>query len=110
MEYCRFFGIKDLVYYHNFHMHSHRDGWEREKRVIAGMALVAGILLTGCVPYPTPYVINNTGYQVMVGNVMAQTASKAQDIAEKECSKNNRHAIYVPDNVHDGIAFYKCEG
>jgi hypothetical protein len=52
------------------------------------------LIMTGC-GVPTKYISRGPG-------------GKAQGLADKECAKRERFAIYRPDNIIDSRATYEC--
>lgn len=68
-------------------------------------ALLALILLTGCMKAA---VKASTERSVLVENVFSDKMHEALTLAEAECRKHDRHAVYVPDDIRDGLAHFEC--
>jgi|GEM_PF-3066905 len=66
--------------------------------------MLASLLLNGC----GAKVIGATHKQVMVGNVSAYNDDSAQELAEKECQKYQKHAVFVPVDLGYQVAGYNC--
>ena len=63
-----------------------------------------GLSLTGC----GAKVIASTHKQVMVGNVTAYNMDDALEVAQKECEKHNKDAVFVPVDLGYDVAGYSC--
>ena len=72
------------------------------KTVISTMLL--STLLLGC----AASVVSSNPRTVLIDNVRKGNAAEAIELAERECRKHDKHAVYVPDNVSDGLATYEC--
>lgn len=66
--------------------------------------LVSVLFFNGC----GAKVIASTHKQVMIGNVSAYNDESAQELAEKECQKHNKHAKFVPVDLGYQVAGYSC--
>ena len=62
------------------------------------------LLLNGC----GAKVIASTHKQVMVENASPYNMEECLNVAEKECQKYNKHAVYVPVDLGHQIAGYNC--
>ena len=65
---------------------------------------IAGTIFSGC----TPIVVTSNPRSVVIKNASAMNSAKAQAMADAECQKHRKYAIYRPDNVRDGQATYEC--
>lgn len=53
-------------------------------------------------------VINSSPRSITIQGVGHGNKPIAQNLAERECQKNGRHAIHRLDNVRDAIATFEC--
>jgi hypothetical protein len=53
-------------------------------------------------------VIASTDKQVMIGNASPNNMDSCLKLAEKECQKHNKHAVFVPANLGYEVAGYSC--
>jgi hypothetical protein len=63
------------------------------------------ILVSGCME---PTLKSSTPRAVLVEKVTSSNLDKALEIAENECAKYDKHAVYKSDNTPDGITNYEC--
>lgn len=68
------------------------------------VVLVLAVLVTGC----TPTIIASTPRSVTLDHVNKNSFNEATQKAQEHCAQNGRDAEYVPDNVEDGNATWKC--
>lgn len=61
-------------------------------------------LVSGC----SPVVISTTPRMVVIGNARAANTAETNQLAEQECQKQGKHAMYVPDSVPDEQATFEC--
>ena len=67
--------------------------------------LISALLfLNGC----GAKVIASTHKQVMIENASAYNMDSCLELAEKECQKYDKHAVYVPVDLGHQIAGYNC--
>lgn len=53
-------------------------------------------------------VLASTHKQVMIENASPYNMDDSQELADKECQKYNKHAVYVPVDLGYQIAGYSC--
>ena len=66
--------------------------------------ILIGLSLSGC----GVKVIASTHKQVMIENASPYNMDDALELAEEECQKHNKHAVYVPVDLGYQIAGYSC--
>jgi len=66
--------------------------------------ILMGLSLTGC----GAKVIASTHKQVMIENASPYNMDSALELAEEECQKHGKHAVYVPVDLGYQIAGYSC--
>ena len=67
------------------------------------------LIISGCTY--KPYIVTSNPRQVIIsiGLINGKVdSSGAQEMADKECKKHGRYAIYRPDNRLEGKDFYEC--
>jgi uncharacterized lipoprotein YajG len=80
-----------------------KSSWKSKKMKYL-FFILAALLLSGC----GAKVIASTHKQVLVENVSASNMDEALEVAEKECQKHQKHAVYVPADVGYRLAGYSC--
>ena len=53
-------------------------------------------------------VIASTDKQVMIGNASPYNMDSCLKVAEEECQKHNKHAVFAPVNLGYQVAGYNC--
>ena len=67
--------------------------------------IILMFVLTGC----AAEVLSSNPRSVVLENVRNSNVDSAFELAQKECSKHGRYAVYVPDAQQDGVITFRCE-
>ncbi|TNF45306.1 MAG: hypothetical protein EP216_00385 [Epsilonproteobacteria bacterium] len=66
--------------------------------------IAVAILLNGC----GSKVIASTHKQVLIEDSPPYDMEEDSQLAEKECQKYNKHAVYVPADLGDDLVGFSC--